>query len=188
MASLLFAHRTRGVLDERFDGPAHRARAKPRRRGMRIGEELHRAFNDRARLLAVLVQGRIVYETMESFWPQTADDETTLPGFLREYGCIWTAAEGARLQCEARNRTPYAGHRPLPATPIVGPFECAEIGPRGVKARFRSIECARRNSQETRGPREKAPLRRGEPFSFAIRPPRALSCPRTGRPGKIRAP
>lgn len=58
---------------------------------MRIGEALHREFNDRARRLALSVEGRIVYETMESFWPKAADD-ATLPDFMREYGHIWTAA------------------------------------------------------------------------------------------------
>jgi dihydrofolate reductase len=58
---------------------------------MRIGEELHREFNVRARRLAVSVEGRIIYETMESFWPKAMDDDT-VPDFLREYGRIWTSA------------------------------------------------------------------------------------------------
>ena len=58
---------------------------------MRIGEQLHLEFNRRARALSAMVQGRRVYETMESFWPAARDDET-LPGFLREYGAIWTSA------------------------------------------------------------------------------------------------
>ncbi|WP_306205910.1 dihydrofolate reductase family protein [Actinoplanes sp. RD1] len=57
---------------------------------MRIGEELHREFNDRARALSMMVQGRIIHETMESFWPQAAGD-ASLPDYLREYGEIWTA-------------------------------------------------------------------------------------------------
>jgi dihydrofolate reductase len=57
---------------------------------LRIGEELHREFNARARALALMVQGRIIYETMEGFWPQARDD-ASLPDFLREYGEIWTA-------------------------------------------------------------------------------------------------
>jgi hypothetical protein len=54
---------------------------------MRIGEALHREFNDRAGKLALFLQGRVIHETMESFWPHAADDET-----VREYGRIWTAA------------------------------------------------------------------------------------------------
>ncbi|GAA4604787.1 dihydrofolate reductase [Actinoplanes octamycinicus] len=58
---------------------------------LRISEELHREFNARARELTLMVQGRVVYETMEKFWPAARDD-TTLPEVLREYGEIWTAA------------------------------------------------------------------------------------------------
>ncbi|MEU8039429.1 dihydrofolate reductase family protein [Streptosporangium sp. NPDC049078] len=58
---------------------------------LRIGEELHREFNARARELAVMVQGRVMYETMEEFWPRARED-ASLPDFLREYGEIWTAA------------------------------------------------------------------------------------------------
>jgi dihydrofolate reductase len=57
---------------------------------LRITEELHREFNGRARALALMVQGRIVYETMEEYWPRARED-TSLPDVLREYGEIWTA-------------------------------------------------------------------------------------------------
>jgi dihydrofolate reductase len=57
---------------------------------MRIDEELHREFNQRAREVAMIVHGRIFYETMEEFWP-TAQEDATQPDFLREYGEIWTA-------------------------------------------------------------------------------------------------
>jgi dihydrofolate reductase len=57
---------------------------------LRISEELHREFNARARALALMVQGRVVYETMEEYWPRARQDET-LPDVLREYGEIWTA-------------------------------------------------------------------------------------------------
>ncbi|WP_314503586.1 dihydrofolate reductase family protein [uncultured Microbacterium sp.] len=56
---------------------------------MKIDEELHREFNARAREVAVIVHGRIFYETMEDFWP-TAHEDATLPDFLHEYGEIWT--------------------------------------------------------------------------------------------------
>jgi dihydrofolate reductase len=58
---------------------------------LRIGEELHREFNARARALALMVQGRVVYETMEEYWPRARED-ASLPDVLREYGEIWTAA------------------------------------------------------------------------------------------------
>lgn len=57
---------------------------------MRIDEELHRAFNAQARQVAMIVHGRIFYETMEGFWP-TAHEDASLPGYLHEYGEIWTA-------------------------------------------------------------------------------------------------
>ncbi len=57
---------------------------------MRIGESLHREFNARAAALACGVEGRVIYEIMENFWPAARTDES-LPGFLREYGEIWTA-------------------------------------------------------------------------------------------------
>ncbi|MBS1672929.1 MAG: dihydrofolate reductase family protein [Actinobacteria bacterium] len=56
---------------------------------MRIGEPLHREFNRRAADLALMVQGRRVFEIMESFWPAARDDRT-LPAYLQEYGAIWT--------------------------------------------------------------------------------------------------
>jgi len=56
---------------------------------MRIGESLHREFNARARGLSMDVSGRVIYETMESFWPKARTD-SSLPDFMREYGEIWT--------------------------------------------------------------------------------------------------
>jgi len=57
---------------------------------LRIDEELHREFNEQARALALMVQGRVVYEVMEEYWPRARED-TSLPEVLREYGEIWTA-------------------------------------------------------------------------------------------------
>ncbi|TXN31111.1 dihydrofolate reductase family protein [Lacisediminihabitans profunda] len=56
---------------------------------IRLGEPLHREFNARARAMSMMVQGRKVYEMMDPFWPNARTDES-LPGFLREYGEIWT--------------------------------------------------------------------------------------------------
>lgn len=58
---------------------------------MSINEELHRVSNARARELALMVQGRVIYEIMEESWPRARSD-STLPDFLREYGEIWTSA------------------------------------------------------------------------------------------------
>jgi dihydrofolate reductase len=57
---------------------------------LRITEELHREFNAQARALALMVQGRVIYETMEEYWPRARED-ASLPDVLREYGEIWTA-------------------------------------------------------------------------------------------------
>jgi dihydrofolate reductase len=56
---------------------------------IRIDEELHRAFNERGRGLALMIEGRVVYEMMESYWPPATRD-TSLPDFLREWAHIWT--------------------------------------------------------------------------------------------------
>ncbi|QEV99427.1 deaminase [Microbacterium caowuchunii] len=58
---------------------------------MRIGESLHREFNARAARLAVMVQGRTMYEIMEAFWPAARQNEA-YPDYIREYGEIWTSA------------------------------------------------------------------------------------------------
>jgi dihydrofolate reductase len=58
---------------------------------LRIDEQLHREFNERGRGLALFVEGRIIYEMMETVWPLATQDES-LPDHLREWGEIWTAA------------------------------------------------------------------------------------------------
>ena len=57
---------------------------------MHIGEPLHREFNARARAMTMDIQGRVIYETMEAFWPGARADES-LPDVMREYGEIWTS-------------------------------------------------------------------------------------------------
>jgi dihydrofolate reductase len=57
---------------------------------LRLSEELHREFNALARAVAVMVQGRVIYELMEEYQPRARDD-VSLPDVLREYGEIWTA-------------------------------------------------------------------------------------------------
>lgn len=56
---------------------------------LRIGESLHREFNARAAALSLAVEGRVIYEIMEEFWPAARHD-VSMPGFIREYGEIWT--------------------------------------------------------------------------------------------------
>jgi dihydrofolate reductase len=57
---------------------------------LRLSEELHREFNALARAVAVMVQGRVIYELMEEYQPRARED-VSLPDVLREYGEIWTA-------------------------------------------------------------------------------------------------
>ena len=56
---------------------------------VRLSEPLHREFNARARAMSMMIEGRIVYEMMDPFWPNARVDET-LPAYLREFGEIWT--------------------------------------------------------------------------------------------------
>jgi dihydrofolate reductase len=56
---------------------------------LRIDEQLHHEFNERAGRLSMMVQGRVIYDLMDPFWPDARTDES-LPDYLREYGGIWT--------------------------------------------------------------------------------------------------
>ncbi len=78
---------------------------------LRIGESLHREFNARARALACSVEGRVIYEIMEDFWPGARHDES-LPDFLREYGEIWTTTPKvlvSRTRTSAEHNTRVIG-------------------------------------------------------------------------------
>ncbi|GIF22033.1 dihydrofolate reductase [Actinoplanes tereljensis] len=57
---------------------------------LRITEELHREANAQTRELALIVHGRVLYETMEEYWPRAPAD-ASLPDYMREYGEIWLA-------------------------------------------------------------------------------------------------
>jgi dihydrofolate reductase len=78
---------------------------------LRIGEELHLEFNRRARHLARMVQGRVMYEIMESSWPAIAEDES-MPEYMQAYGTIWV---GKPKTLVSRTRT-EAGHN----TEVIG--------------------------------------------------------------------
>jgi dihydrofolate reductase len=57
---------------------------------LRIDEELHREANTQTRAIALMVQGRVMYEVMEEYWPRAPED-ASLPDYMREYGEIWMA-------------------------------------------------------------------------------------------------
>src|SRR6187549_854701 len=78
---------------------------------LRIDEELHREFNARAEAVAMIVHGRVFYETMEEFWPGARED-ASLPDFLRDYGEIWTSKPKvlvSRTRTSARHNTRVIG-------------------------------------------------------------------------------
>jgi len=41
---------------------------------LRIDEELHREFNAQARAVSPMVQGRVIYETVEEYWPRAREN------------------------------------------------------------------------------------------------------------------
>ena len=57
---------------------------------LRIDEELHREANAQTRAVALMVQGRVFYETMEEYSPRARED-ASLPDYMREFGELWTA-------------------------------------------------------------------------------------------------
>lgn len=84
---------------------------------MRIGESLHREFNQRARAFSMSVEGRVVYEIMERFWPGARADPS-LPEVMREYAEIWTSTPKVLV---SRTRT-GAGHN----TRVIGGDDAIE--------------------------------------------------------------
>jgi len=56
---------------------------------IRIDEQLHRFFNELAKAMTMGVEGRVIHDMMDPFWPDARTDES-LPDYLREYGEIWT--------------------------------------------------------------------------------------------------
>lgn len=78
---------------------------------MRIDDILHEECNTRARAFTAMVQGRRVYELMESFWPAAAEDASQSP-VIREYGRIWTTMPKvlvSRTRASAPHRTRIVG-------------------------------------------------------------------------------
>jgi dihydrofolate reductase len=55
-------------------------------------EEVHRWFSDLIRRFGTDVYGRRMWETMAPFW-FTADQDTSMPDYIREFGSIWKQSE-----------------------------------------------------------------------------------------------
>ena len=78
---------------------------------IRLSEPLHREFSARARAMPAMVEGRIVYEMMDPFWPNARTNES-LPGFLREFRRDLDGyPQGARLAHAHDGETQHAHHR-----------------------------------------------------------------------------
>jgi dihydrofolate reductase len=56
----------------------------------RFDEQVFADVNEQLASLALMVEGRVVYEMMEATWP-TAEADESLPGHMREFGRIWTS-------------------------------------------------------------------------------------------------
>lgn len=54
----------------------------------RVDEELHTHLNRRLAPAAAFLEGRVVYELMEAYWP-TADADPAAPEPVREFAAIW---------------------------------------------------------------------------------------------------
>ncbi len=53
-----------------------------------VDEELHAAFNDEARAVGTMLNGRRMYELLAAFWP-TADQDPAAPAVYRDFARIW---------------------------------------------------------------------------------------------------
>lgn len=53
-----------------------------------VDDELHRHMNDQLRTMGAFLEGRVVYELMEEFWP-TADQDPDAPAPMVDFAGIW---------------------------------------------------------------------------------------------------
>lgn len=143
---------------------------------LRIDEQFHREFNERAGRLSMLVEGRLIYDMMDSFWPDARADES-VPDYLREYGGIWTDKPKVLVSRTRRtaSRTTRAGsavRMPSICSPNFGapatatsasaaprsPPHCARAPARRAAA-LHAPGCARRGSPARRRARRAAAAR-----------------------------
>jgi dihydrofolate reductase len=57
---------------------------------LRIDEQFHRFCNERVAAMTMLVEGRVLHDMMDPFWPDARTD-ASLPDWMRAYGEVWTA-------------------------------------------------------------------------------------------------
>lgn len=96
---------------------------------LRISDALHEDINRRAAQFSTMVQGRVVYEIMEGFWPAAADDERN-PGVIREYGRLWRDVDKVLVSTSRRE----------------APFNTRVIGNDGRSAALAALAELRRDS------------------------------------------
>jgi dihydrofolate reductase len=53
-----------------------------------VDDELHRHFNEQLAAMGAFLEGRVVYELMEGFWP-TADQDPAISAPMAEFARIW---------------------------------------------------------------------------------------------------
>ncbi|WIB13671.1 hypothetical protein DEJ36_08210 [Curtobacterium sp. MCPF17_052] len=163
---------------------------------LHIDEPLHREFNDRARSMSMFVEGRVVRDMMDPFWPDARHDDS-LPQWLREFGEIWTDIPKVLV---SRTRTSAEHH-----TRVIGGDDAIEQlaalrresqgGHRGRRCHPRHAAAHRRAPRRAaalhapRGPRHRsAALRRAGRGTPAARPARTAFLPQRRDPHPVRDP
>jgi len=109
---------------------------------VRIGEQLHREFNARARALSLAVEGRVIYEVMEEFWPAARHDES-MPDYIREYGEIWTDVPKvlvSRTRTSADHNTRIVGDDAIAQLAAIRESTYGDIGVGGANVATQLLE------------------------------------------------
>src|SRR4051794_17258723 len=156
---------------------------------LRIDEELHREFNARARALALMVQGRVVYEIMEEYWPRACDD-ASLPEVLRDYGQIWTTTpkvlvSRTRRSADHNTRIIGGGGPAQPAPPPQGarpPHPPQRRSQHPDHRRGRRDRAARRPADHHRGQHRRGWCRAGDPAAAGRASRRVVALHASGDP------
>jgi hypothetical protein len=92
-----------------------------------------------------MIQGRVIYETMEEYWP-CAREDASLPDVLCEYGEIWTAKPKVLVSRTRR----CADHN----TQIIGGDDAIEqLAALRASPRASSVWAARRSPRSCSGRR-----------------------------------
>lgn len=162
---------------------------------LRIDGPLHREFNARARAMTMFVEGRVVRDMMDPFWPDARADES-LPEWFREFGHIWTDIPKVLV---SRTRTAADHH-----TRVIGGDDAiaqlaalrqeseGDIAVGGATLATQLLAAGLVDEPPAvhapRGPRRRSTaLRRTGPGAPAARPPRTARVPRRCHPAPVRS-